>query len=254
MTLPVLLTAQGTGVDMWTGYPADIARQLESEHLVRWQPIGDWPAATFPMGPSTDAGVRSGVGLINALPAGTPIELLGYSQGGNVVSLILDEFRRAGGALKSREHDLIAGATFGNPMRELAHGGTGGRGISDKLIVATPEFWVDEAAPGDIYTSVPNDAIGADMTAIFKLVQLRGLDDVIGVGSLLPRVMSILTSPLQEFPAVVEAIVKALVFFGGKPMCAAHVEYHIRTTTGGITYYEHAMQHLRARSQYALAA
>ena len=57
---PVLITAQGTGVDMWTGPPADTARELERRKLCTWQPLGNWPAATFPMWPSITQGVAEG--------------------------------------------------------------------------------------------------------------------------------------------------------------------------------------------------
>ncbi|QFG11452.1 lysin B [Mycobacterium phage Ekdilam] len=245
MSKPMLLTGQGTGVDMWTGYPADLARRLSG--LYYHQPIGKYPARVWPMGSSVQIGVDEGVDLVLKAEAGPSRDvpdgyaLCGYSQGAWLVSLLLQEFRT--GRLKHLLHKLMAGATFGNPMRALDD--QGGRGISDKLIVGTPDFWVDEFDLGDIYANVPNNAVGADMTAIFKLVRLSSITDVFDI---VQKVLGILQSPLQHFPAAVEAIVRGLVFLGRKPATAPHIEYHLRERTPGVTYFEHAVAHMRARA------
>ncbi|ASR85630.1 lysin B [Mycobacterium phage Amgine] len=241
MSKPMLLTAQGTGVDMWTGYPADLARRMED--LYYFQPIGKYPAKVWPMGPSVNIGVDEGVSLVLQAEARPSREvpdgyaLCGYSQGAWLVSLLLQEFRT--GRLKHLAHKLMAGATFGNPMREFDGKG---RGIADKLIVGTPSFWVDEFDPMDIYANVPNNAVGADMTAIFKLVRLSSVLDVFDI---VQKVLAMLQSPLQHFPAAVEAIVRGLIFIGRKPATAPHIEYHLRERTPGVTYYEHAVDHMR---------
>ncbi|ASM62537.1 lysin B [Mycobacterium phage AlleyCat] len=250
MSKPMLLTASGTGADMWTGYPADLARRVED--LYYFQPIYYGPngiPATVPMGQSTKSGVDMGVSLVlqaEARPAREVPDgyaLCGYSQGGMVTSALLDEFRT--GRLKSVGHKLMAGSTFGNPWRELD--ADGGRGISDRRIAGTPDFWVDEFDPGDIYANVPNNDVGADMTAIFKLVQLRDFTDLIGIGSIVDRVLAVLRGPLAGLRAIVESIVRALIFFGRKPITAPHTEYHIRTVApGGPTYLDHAVAHMRA--------
>jgi hypothetical protein len=281
----MLLTAQGTGVDMWTGYPADLARRMED--LYYFQPIGEYPARVFPMGPSVKIGVDEGVNLVLQAEARPAVNvpdgyaLFGYSQGAWLVSDLLDEFRT--GRLKHLRSKLMAGGTFGNPRRALDD--KGGRGISDKPIVGTPDFWVDEFDPGDIYANVPNNDIGEDMTAIFKLIRLNGVSDVIDLKSVLglggviggvltggqlsgvinilgglfgggdghesnnitEQILEMLKSPLREFPAAVMAIIKGLVFAGQKPATAPHIEYHIRQRPGtGLTYFEHAVAHMRA--------
>ncbi|QFG14077.1 DNA helicase [Mycobacterium phage Curiosium] len=279
MSKPMLLTGQGTGVDMYTGYPHDLGVRLRDEGIVELQPIGKYPAKTWPMGPSVKIGVDEGVDLVlkaearpsREVPDG--YELCGYSQGAWLVSDLLDEFRT--GRLKHVRHKLIGGATFGNPRRGLDE--NGGRGITDNVLVDTPDFWVDEFDPGDIYANVPNNDVGEDMTAIFKLVRLNGIGDVIdlnsalGLGGVLlgaggplgalggllgggaaesnnitEQILEMLKSPLREFPAAVGAIVKAFMFFGRKPITAPHIEYHLREVSPGVTYYEHAVAHLRA--------
>lgn len=249
---PVLLTFSGTGADMWTGYPADLAERVKD--VFYHQPV-NYPAATFPMGQSATDGVREAVRLVlDEHPDASGYGLWGYSQGGMCASAVLDEFRRAGGALKRFEDRLVVGGAFGNPWREVD--ANGGRGISDRRIVGTPAWWIEEFDPGDIYANVPNNAVGADMTAIFKLIQLRNVFDLIGAGTLVDRLGAILTGPLAEFPAAIEAAVKALAFFGSKPMCAAHVEYHLRQRPGtGVTYFEHAVAQVRrAGEQFRAAA
>ncbi|ALF01404.1 lysin B [Mycobacterium phage Mdavu] len=249
MSKPVLLTASGTGADMWSGYPADLARRVED--LYYFQPIYYGPGgipATVPMGASAQSGVDMGVRLVlecEARPSRDVPDgyaLCGYSQGGMVVSALLDEFRT--GRLRHLNGKLMAGSTFGNPWRELDS--NGGRGISDRRIVGTPDFWVDEFDPGDIYANVPNNDVGDDMTAIFKLVQLRSLADLIGIGSIMDRVMDVLRGPLSGMRSVVEAIVRGLLFFGRKPPTAPHTEYHLREVRPGVTYFEHAVAHMRA--------
>lgn len=277
----MLLTGQGTGVDMFTGYPHDLGVRLRDEGLVELQPIGKYPARAWPMGPSVKIGVDEGVDLVlkaearpsREVPAG--YLLSGFSQGAWLVSDLLDEFR--GGRLKHLRGKLIGGATFGNPRRGVDD--EGGRGISDNPLIDTPDFWVDEFDPGDIYANVPNNDVGEDMTAIFKLVRLNGINDVIdlrsalGLGGMLGGIMpggnqlagmlgdlfgsgeqnniteqivEMLKSPLKEFPAAVGAIVKAFVFFGRKPATAAHIEYHLREAEPGVTFFEHAVKHMRA--------
>lgn len=244
MTKPVLLTFSGTGVDMWTGYPADVARRVEDKWY--FQPVA-YPAATFPMGPSVDVGVREGVRLVlNEHRNATAFAIASYSQGSICAALLLDEFRH--GALKAFEHRLIAGVAFGDPCREQGKAvgrDPGGRGISDKRINGTPDWYHQYADPMDLYTNVPNDDVGEDMTAIFRLVQLRSLLDLIGPDSLLEQVTEILTSPLREFPAMISAIVRGLVFVGAKPATASHIEYHLREAVPGVTYFDHAVQYLR---------
>ncbi|SKU72341.1 Bacteriophage protein [Mycobacteroides abscessus subsp. massiliense] len=273
---PVLLTAAGTGVDMWTGYPAEVARAVED--IWYFQPINYGPngiPAIFPMGPSTDSGINEGVRLVlEEIPAGTPIGLCGYSQGGMVVSRLLDEFRT--GRLKARQRDLVAGLTFGNPDREVD--ANGGRGISNRRIKGTPvDWWLDLFDERDIYGNVPNNDVGEDMTAIFRLVQLRGIDDLIGEDSLLQQALELVlggglaipsnpldlmgmlsklgvTGPLSGFPAAVMAIVKAITFFGSKPATAPHIEYHLREISPGVTYLDRGIAFIREQGLAARAA
>jgi hypothetical protein len=103
MSHHVVMTVAGTGSDMWNTappQPANVAQALaanEPDTFV-WQPVGDYPAATFPMGSSVTDGINSLIYLSTGVaPAGSSVTvpgpnypsngiiLLGYSQGAIVV-------------------------------------------------------------------------------------------------------------------------------------------------------------------------
>src|SRR5947209_13566300 len=102
-TMPhIVMTVSGTGVDMWNTappQPAGVAAALAaaSPDLFYWQPVGNYPASVFPMGPSVNAGVAELNRLCTQInpPGGAPsypensIILLGYSQGAIVVCQFL---------------------------------------------------------------------------------------------------------------------------------------------------------------------
>ena len=125
------LSVNGTGVDMWTGFPADIGRALDDERFY-WQPIG-YPGATFPMGPSVDAGVTELLNQINLHPG--QLVLCGYSQGALVVAKAWRD-HILNGSLNHRLPDVIGIITFGDPMRcpGIANGNVfAGQGLPQDL-------------------------------------------------------------------------------------------------------------------------
>lgn len=239
--LPVLFTVHGTFVDMWTGYPADAARELVGVYY--WQPVW-YPAAAFPMGKSVDAGVGELIRLINELRPGRKFAFCGYSQGAIVCSRVLNEL--LSGSLRDRLGDFLGGAMFGNPMRQEGKsfpGGRdpGGRGIAEQRLTFTPSVWNEYADPGDIYAVTPTDAGGAEMTSVYSVV----MDPLNGLPKLGWQVMELLMNPAAEAPALVKAIVLGLRFAASNPATAPHIEYHIRHAVPGVTYLQHAVNHLR---------
>lgn len=237
---PTLYTLSGTGVDMWSGYPAEVARAVED--LFYWQPVF-YPAATFPMGPSVQAGIAELVRLIETRPG--PFVLVGYSQGAIVTSKVWRDYINSG-PLSHRRHDLFAAVTFGNPMREPGHtfpGGKdpGGRGIAPDHLTNTPIWWYDYAEPGDIYTCTPANKAGENMTAIYNLVQGHLIR---GQHSLFEQLLEIIANPFEAV-AVFEAISRGIGFVTTNPPTAPHIEYHIRQATPGVTYLQHAIGYLR---------
>ncbi|AYN57203.1 lysin B [Mycobacterium phage BoostSeason] len=188
----MVLTFSGTSADMWTGYPADVARALDPS-IFYWQPVCYGPngiPAIFPMGSSAKSGEVEGLRLLDEKARDFDyIVLIGYSQGALPASRLMR--RILSGDLQRFKSKLIAGVTFGNPMREKGHtfpGGAdpGGHGLDPQCLVNTPDWWHDYAAKGDIYTvgSGSNDEkANADMTFIYQLVQGDILGMMFGTGN-----------------------------------------------------------------------
>lgn len=237
----VLLTAQGHLVDMWTGYPADLARQLEGEGLAHFQPIGAWDANKLPMGGPVGDGVREGIRLLTEQYPTGPFGLVGFSQGAEIVSRI---YRELVGSLQHRRQDFVGGVVFGNPMREQGHYqghvDPGGHGIASDRLAGTGPSWAEYAEPGDVYTSVSGPS-GEMMTAVYDLVMR--VDPTL----LFKELGEIFTNPIPELVSAGMAIIQFAQFGITQPMTAAHVSYHIREIAPGVTYYDHAVDWMRGR-------
>lgn len=231
---PVLITAQGTGVDMWTGPPADTARELERRKLCTWQPLGNWPAATFPMWPSITQGVAEGEKQIRfwAGDRGQDIWLAGYSQGAIVTSLLWKYSLAPGGPLADLRHKVTKAVTWGNPMREAgrfrgdgadwdARPDTGGAMV-DRL-ENTPSWWVDFAHKADLYTDCEMDDEGEYKRAICKIVM--GNQWWAGQDNIFEQIGELFAHPFVEVWAMAKAIWDAGLFFahGTGP----HVDYNV---------------------------
>jgi len=127
----VVMTVSGTGTNMWDQtppQPAAVANGLPGVATGNsgpffWQPVGNYPAAYFPMGPSVEDGVQELIRLVNDVyppgnPVGQGIILLGYSQGAIVVSHFMrDHVVNPLGQCHNRWPDIVAVATWGNPCR-----------------------------------------------------------------------------------------------------------------------------------------
>jgi hypothetical protein len=127
MSRHIVITAQGTGADMWLTappQPAAVAAALDPA-LCFWQPLGNYPASvTNPqMGASVQDGVNEMVRLVNQVytygnPTGSTIIPIGYSQGAIVVGhWWRDEVLNPAGRCHARAADVIALAVWGNPLR-----------------------------------------------------------------------------------------------------------------------------------------
>ncbi|WP_094360020.1 peptidoglycan-binding domain-containing protein [Mycobacterium marinum] len=229
-----LFTCQGTGVDMWTGPPADTARAVTD--LYFWQPVGNWPAAPFPMGPSIDAGRAELNVQIDAHPG--DISMAGYSQGAMVVALTyMRDILPADGRLHHRLPDVKRVVTWGNPCRQQgkANGNKQagwpipeGHGVNDWLLTETPDSWLDYAHGAnspwgrDFYTDVQGDW-GEDCTAICKFVM--GQNIFAGPDSLLAQVIELVQRPIPETIAMFQAIINAGMFFAAQT--GPHLNYDI---------------------------
>jgi len=238
------LSVNGTGVDMWTGFPADIGRALDDERFY-WQPIG-YPGATFPMGPSVDAGVTELLNQINLHPG--QLVLCGYSQGALVVAKAWRD-HILNGSLNHRLPDVIGIITFGDPMRcpGIANGNvfagqglpqdldgqtTGGIAGPDCLTPdETPTFFLSFANDGDLYACAPvgadpwhnESAAGADETLIYNIVQNATVADVQAIAE---EVLQVIEKPWTQVVPLVGAIYNGGLFFS-LGANAAHYTYKI---------------------------
>lgn len=238
--MPVLLTVQGTGVDMWTGYPAEVARACLDFCL--WQPIGNYPADPFPMWASILQGIAELRLQIRAYANRNPgcrIWLAGYSQGAIVVSWVYKhDILAKNGILNDLLRFVGKAVTWGNPMRELgkANGNLRagwpvpeGQGILHDRLQGTPDWWLDFAHGAnsewgrDLYTDTEVGARGDDESAICDIVMQQTL--LSGPIALAKRVGALITNPIEGIPAAVEAIYDAGMFFGGGT--GPHVNYSI---------------------------
>lgn len=145
-----------------------------------WRPKKvEYPSGGFPMWTSIARGVDMVIEEINNTTG--PFALGGYSQGAAVVSTVFQEIWYPGGSLHHRKKDLIAGVTFGNPMRETDHtwpgsvysgswdvegSTTGGHGCFPNRLENTPDLWWDFANADDVITSVGPGELGEAWTYI----------------------------------------------------------------------------------------
>lgn len=231
----VILTVQGTFVDMWTGYPADTARAVQD--LFYWQPIGNYDAQAFPMKPSYEQGIEELVVQCRK-HAGKPKVLAGYSQGAIVTSRVMKhEVLNPNGRLHDLKDEFVGGVTWGNPDREfgVANGNVfagwpvpQGRGITDDRLEGTPSWWLDFAHGAnskwkrDLYTDAPNDAAGLDMTTIWHLIEDVTISSLTG---LVVKLLEVVQKPVDEIVPLLRAVLHAGAFFftGTGP----HVNYDI---------------------------
>lgn len=230
---PTLFTVQGTGVDMWTGPPADTARAVAD--IYRWQPIGNYPAKAFPMNPSVQQG-RAELNLQIDLNPG-PFALAGFSQGAIVISEVWEyDIKPENGRLHHRINDCRKAVAWGNPMREKGKffSDPGGpvvkyesRGIADQLMVDTPSWWRNYAHAGDLYTDVSGQS-AENKTAIYKVVM--GTRILSGPDSLLAQVLEVLgvkkdAGRLLETIGLFKSLMDAGLFFarGTTP----HLNYQV---------------------------
>lgn len=218
----VIYTCQGTQPSvMWAGPQADVARRCED--LYYWQPVGGEYTA-FPMNPSIAQSKALMRVEIAERPKGDPINAIGFSQGGIIVSEVYEEMRNPTDPLHYRFADWRRCWTFANPSRELgvengnryanqAILGANKRGImqESRRMTDTPSWWMDQGNPGDLYFDCENNDEGEFKEAICMAI----MGDLWGGPNSLPRqVFELATNPIEVF-RMFQAITDAGMFFGG---------------------------------------
>ncbi len=254
-----------------TGYPSDVVNAADPD-LVFEVPI-DAPWSFGPIPPDADpapsyaesveTAVANATAWIDANPEQTFV-LGGYGRGAEAASRVLVEIMA--GSLQSARPNLIGGYTFGNPWRLSGHtfpGGTdpGGRGIAGTNLTAEQipkdadgvDTWWDFANPGDLYTTTPNDTVGADITAVYKAAVQVGTDTnvivaliagLIGRGTLAQEVLALVMAPIVGGAALVDAIDLAVGFYGTNPPALPHISYQTVPVLAEQSSVEVATSHL----------
>lgn len=266
-----VLTFAGTFAAPGTGYPSDVVHQANPALVFEVPVIAPWSFGPIPPGSVTAPSYAESVGIavdfatrwITDHPTQT-FALGGYSQGAEAASRVLATIMSGG--LQWARPNLIGGYTFGNPWRGLGHtfpGGTdpGGRGIAPVNLTQAQiprdannvDTWWDFANPGDLYTTTPNDAAGADITAVYEAAVQLGIDHnliaaelaaLLGQGGLGQQVLGLLTHPLIGGPALVEAIIRTVAFVDTNPPMLPHISYHVVDALPGQTSVAVAVGHL----------
>jgi hypothetical protein len=232
LALPVIFTVEGHLSDMWAGPCADTARELQRQGVCYWQPVW-YDCQSIPF--NNKSGVDSLAGLVGAsvlpsgqpFPAGTPWGIVGFSQGGMVVSDFMRQQILAG-PLSWRLKDFRRGLAFGNPDRAAdaicswainpPRKGTGGIMIDDRFVTngtAIEGLWAENARRGDMFAEGGTDPEGLDKSAIARIVTQNSWAG--GDSAILSRVLKLITNPAgQSIPAIL-ALISAIKFAAANP-------------------------------------
>lgn len=258
----VLLTWAGTGSDMLnTGWPqpAAVGQAAEAAFpgVFKWQPIGNYPAAVYPMGASVTQGFNEGVRQATQVWPNNLLIPIGYSQG----AICASHFWRDWAIANNQQHRIVAGLAWGNPLRSpgFANGNafanwgmpplldgqvTGGIAGSDCLTPdQTPSNWLDfvwlgtDGGATELYTQCPvgsdpwvaEPLVGLDETLIYRMIvtqnfggTLQGLINLIVAAG-----EQFFTNPINMVIGLAEAIWNGLRFLGAGG-AADHYAYNVQ--------------------------
>lgn len=234
--------------------PASVASVVQKAlpNIFYFQPVGNWPAQIYPMGPSVDQGYNEGVRLATKVHPNNLLFPFGYSQGAICASHFLRDF-----IIPNKLQNRVAGGiTFGNPCRSpgIANGNaradwpmpgkidgyvTGGIAGPDCLTAAqTPDGWLDfvntttsDHGQTELYANCPvgtnpwtaEAPPGKVGTSIYNVVQQATVLDVFAVAK-----------DLGVPVGLVEEIVNGFEFLGAQG-AADHYTYPIQPAIDYLT-------------------
>jgi hypothetical protein len=247
MAMPMSHSASGKHFIYTAGGTLSIADQAQDRAFAQlcgadagvqqhyqWKPVF-YPAEMFPMAPGVQEGITNLVQQITE-NYGT-FALVGYSQGSVITCKVWrDEIMNPSGQLHDRLGDIIAHVNFGNPMRcpGIANGNglakipppdplegyvTGGiAGPDDLTPWQVPTWQMDFAHNGDVWTSCPVGAdpwanespVGEAETSVYNIF----MEKFIGQDTIFAEVGEILTNPIPNLIAIIEALINIIGFFG----------------------------------------
>jgi hypothetical protein len=171
-----------------TAFASQVASALNvNPQMFAWRPQS-WPTPfVYPPAAAANAAVANLTNTITATPG--KFMLIGFGLGAEVMSVVGQSVWSPFGAMKARQNDLLAGVTFGNPMRQAGHTiglpgavDPGGAGINDNqpgvppVLTNTPIIWWDFAQPNDIVTCCDPDDDDSHRTYCFGRNNFTGQD------------------------------------------------------------------------------
>lgn len=228
---PIIFTVEGHLSSMFVGPCAFTAQVLEQQGLCWHQPIG-YDNVSLPFRNQTGVDElkrqlnRTMLDLGRPFPSGTPFGIMGFSQGAIITSrVLLEDLRPDNGSLHWRYKDFKRAIAFGNPYREKNviapwvpdPPKKDTQGIADVRITNTPSFWMEHARRGDGYAENPDNEIGLNRTAIYKIVSEGSWAG--GPAGLLARVIDLLGNPIDGFYEMAISIIGFVMF-------AANMQVH----------------------------
>lgn len=226
---PIVITVEGHCSDMWIGPCAYIGSLLEQEGLCRHQPIAyDRFALPFNNKSGVDEVLRilncANIGPNNSWPFPPDLKwyLLGFSQGAIITGKVwLDHLRNApaGSLLAARRDNLNRAISFGDPYREKNVCAEwvpdpplpDTQGISDRRMDNTPKWWKVHSRHGDLYSENPDDEVGLNRTAIYKVAAENSWNG--GPASIIARLgVDLFSDPADGIYDVVKSILGGVMF------------------------------------------
>lgn len=231
---PVFFTIEGHMSNMFHGPCAYIAADLEREGLVWHQPVG-YNVTKLPF--DNESGIQSIRALLAAhvlpngrpFPPGTPWGLSIFSQGGIVgCEFMLRYVLPEGAELHWRLKDFVGCVAYGNPYRAKNVNANwvpdppkpDTMGIADKHLVAADwqlpsgrslaEIWREHSRTGDMYAEVPDNEVGQNMTAVYRIISNNSW--IGGPTAIFGRVMDVVGNPFDGFLDIAWAIIKGVMF------------------------------------------
>lgn len=226
---PVVITVEGHLSNMFVGPCAAIGSTLEAEGLCWHQPIG-YRNNVIPF--DNRSGVeavidilhRDRLGPLNDRPfdQNVDIYLLGFSQGAIITNQVYLQYLRPAlgndSLLSHRAKHLKRAIAFGDPYREKGvragwwpdEPDADTQGISDVRMTNTPPWWKSANRKGDLYSNNPDNEVGLNRTAIYKIVSENSWWG--GQAGMLARVMDAFADPFDGIIDITGAIMGGVMF------------------------------------------
>jgi len=244
-TLPIVFTVEGHLSNLFVGPVAGNAQTLEAQGICHAKPVA-YDCSSLPFndpsgvealvamasgflieGPPIDVHNPDGPKVMWPFPLGTPWGIAGFSQGAAVISEFMEnEVLNPNGRCHNRLSSFKRGLALGNPRREYGRcvswsphpppPDTGG--IMDHQFVTTgtelESRWAENCNDGDLFAVNTRDSVGADKTAIAKIVVENGWGTSAGIFA---RVLMLFGNPIGEGFAAVKAMFEAIMFAASNP-------------------------------------